>query len=821
MTRRRWAFAAVAAIAVLLVVGRIIAGWYVDYQWYAALGASDVWRDKAINLLQLRGTTFLIGTVFVFLNLYAVRHSIRKLVLPRRVGNLDIGEEVPGRYLLIAVIVISVMIGGLLALPHNDWISLDLVRNALPFGETDPYFQRDLAFWVFWLPLESSLHVWALISLLVVVLVVVFLYALTPSLRWDSGRLYVSGYVRRHLFTLGAVLLLLMSWSYRLDAYELLLSGSGPLGTFSAIDHQVGLPSMLVLSALAVAAAMLMFWSGWTGQIRLAFFTLTTVLLGALVLREIVPTVAERFVRPADPEVRDQPYRATRSGYTRRAFDVDRVVREDTAAPAQSFADAARGASLWDGAALTRTLAGDGGGAKPNGSVGWDLQDGRVVAVAVEQPSGIDTAESAPQWRVLRIAADMADERGGVVSRVDPDASPASRLPSVLLHDSAASYYVIADSADHVAAPELRSFVSRLAHAWHLQNPRLLSANASGAHVRVLLRRDVRDRVRSLYPFFAQGSRLTPVLWRDSLFWAVQLYTTSNWYPLSQGIRFGRDTVRYLRHAAVALVNSHTGRVIAALAPDGDPFSTNWYLRFPSLFVETNDLDADLRKRLPPPVDGAVLAAQAFAQVGVRGGKNPTSHLPHGTGGDTLFSLATLAPYYDHATGLLSVAIPILDSLDRVRGVVTAGGGLDFRLQWRPLHPVGPRWATLIEQLQRPTDSLQTVIRDTRVLQGPVRIIPTSEGMLALQTHYTTRLDATPQELYVSVLHGDSLATGLTVASAIGIPVPAPAQGPPTPQEFRAQVESLYAAMRDALRRGDWRAFGTAYESLGKLLNRR
>jgi hypothetical protein len=31
-------------------------------------------------------------------------------------------------------------------------------------------------------------------------------------------------------------------------------------------------------------------------------------------------------------------------------------------------------------------------------------------------------------------------------------------------------------------------------------------------------------------------------------------------------------------------------------------------------------------------------------------------------------------------------------------------------------------------------------------------------------------------------------------------------------------VELLYAAMRDALRRADWPAFGEAYEELGRLL---
>ena len=47
----------------------------------------------------------------------------------------------------------------------------------------------------------------ALTTVLFATVVVIFFYALTPSLRWDRGTLYVSHYVRRHLAALGAVLL--------------------------------------------------------------------------------------------------------------------------------------------------------------------------------------------------------------------------------------------------------------------------------------------------------------------------------------------------------------------------------------------------------------------------------------------------------------------------------------------------------------------------------------------------------------------------------------------------------------------------------------
>jgi hypothetical protein len=821
MKTRRVMVGTVAALAIVLVAGRIIAGWYVDYQWFAALDAAEVWRVKALNMVLLRGTTFLIGTLFVFVNLYAVRRSVVSLVLPRRIGNLEFGEEVPSRYLAGVVLVLSVVIGVLLALPHGDWMSLDLIRNGDRFGETDPYFQRDLAFWLYWLPLESSLHLHALVALLAVSLVVVFLYALTPSLRWDQGRLHVSGYVRRHLFTLGAVLLLLLSWSYRLDAYRLLNAGSGPLGAFSAIDHRVGLPASLILSIVAIAAAMLVLWSGWTGQIRLAFVTITVVLLAALTLRQIVPPVVGRFVTPADPDLRERPYRATRDGYTRRAYDVDRLTRNDAPTTGLSLSDAVRGAALWDGPALSRAVARSRQAMKPNGSLGWDSDDGRLVATEAEQSTGPDAADSLPPWRLARVAADVSDDRGGPMERPDPDALDAGLLPVVLVHDSATSYYVVADSGDRVVAPELFSLRMRLAHAWHLQNPRLLRENAPAAHVRILLHRDVRNRLGMLYPFFEQGSHLAPLVWRDSLFWAVQLYATSEWYPLSETMRLGVHELHYLRHAAVALINAHSGRTVAIADPTPDPVTASWMRRFPSLFAQPSAFDPDLTRRLPPPLDGTLVAALAFARVGVRNESSPPSHVPRQTGGDTMFTVRDVSPFFDRRKGLLSVAFPLLDGADRLRGVVTSDGGAEYNPRWVPLTAPGMPWTALVDRLQHPGDSLRAIIRDARVLQGLVRVIPTAEGPLTIQTHYTTRPDGTPQALYVSVMHGDTVATGASVSGAMGLPMPTVAASPLTPEELRTRAEALYGTMREAMRRGDWNAFGAAFEALGRLLRAR
>ena len=362
----------------------------------------------------------------------------------------------------------------------------------------------------------------------------------------------------------------------------------------------------------------------------------------------------------------------------------------------------------------------------------------------------------------------------------------------------------------------LDSFISRLAHAWHLQNPSLLG-RAPGAPTRLLLHRDVRERVAQLYPFFAQGKRVTPIVWRDSVYWAVHLYTASAWYPLSTPQHLAGQEVRTVQHAGVAIVNGHTGRVSSITSPRAGPMAESWMLRFPELFSDPSMFDMSFLTRLPPPADGVVIIAQALASSGMRGEFEARAHLP-GQLSDSLYTPVDPAPWFNRRTNAVSVVIPLLDPTDEVRGVVVAQGGSDFRMRFIRGDSAGPRWSLLATNLQAASDSFQAGERATRPLAGALRILPTTEGFVALQTHYVVRPDGIPQVLLATIETRQGARTGRTFIEAAGLPNPVVVEQPVAPGDFRKRVAALYESMREAMRKGDWAALGAAYDALGRLL---
>lgn len=488
--------AVLAAFAALLLLGRGTALLYVDRAWYAALGASSVWYARVTNTVMMHATSIVVGTVFAYFNIAAVRASVVSLIVPRRVGNVSVGEEIPSSRLVITSIGMSLFIAIVATLALPSWTVLAHWRSGVRFGESDPYFGADLGYYVTWLPLETSVYVWAMVLFAIVAGVVVTLYSLTPSLSWSGGTVRVTTHARRHLSVLGAILVLFIAWGFRLDAYDSLIGNGNVFGYF---QHKWVIPADLTLSIVAIGAAVVLLIAGWMGQTALALISVSTVLGCALASKAILPAIGHYIATRASNAAREAPYRVARQAFTRRAFPPEPI------SPSMRFA-----------------------------------ADSTLIATAGR----------------LQI-------RGGLPPIVYPRASGVA---------------IEADSQHLIRSPRVGGRLARIMNAWAEQDPRLLESDLprDAAFIR---RRDLRDRVNAVAPIFFQsgslGARPTP----DGLMWIVDLYSTSDRYPLSEARPAGNAQLTYRHHVATAYVSGMTGGVTVVPDPDSvlDPVAKAWF----------------------------------------------------------------------------------------------------------------------------------------------------------------------------------------------------------------------------------------------------
>ncbi len=839
MGARGGLFLGLAVAAAVLLLGRAVTALLVDHAWFTAMGQPALFWEQVIDTAILQGGAWGLGALFAFANLHAVRRTIVAVAVPSRVANLELVAMISGQRLLAVTVVLALAVGGVLAMPLTNWVDLALLRHGLPFGEIEGVLGRDLGFYFYWLPVEETLYLWSLVSVVSMAALVVVLYALTRSLRMEGRRVAASTHVRRHLSALGAIVLLLLAWSYRLDAFDLLRQGSGPDGLFLKVDHRVTLRMDSVLSFGSALAALVVFRTGWVGQLRASFLTLTVILVAALGLRHAAPAVLARTSLFGEPATRDLDYIASRALYSRRAFDVEgiRVVHGDSGAT--SLARLERAAlpsrlSLWDRSTLaaampaTRTTEIEPRDETPSGQplidvapIGWTVVGDRPTALVIRRPVG-----SAEGWRMSTVDATRPTLRDSQIEFAPTSDDYAGNEP--LVGPGLRGVRLLAaDQARGVPGVSLTSLRARVAHAWALRDLSLLDADTAAVEPLLVTHRDVRERVERLAPIFVQGNSVLPLVHDGRLYWTLQLYSASDRYPLSQQWQLATGVYSYFRLAATAVVEASSGRVrlVAALRPDAP--TRTWMTRLPTLFAAPGELPPQLVAQLPPANESAVAQIKTFARYGSRLEGSVVRQLP-----DSALVGGAPPPHWIGNEGerLVAWSVPLLDGGDEIGGVVTVSGGMARQTWWDSTTVPRQRWSTVTERLQAALDSARGTMpdgarREPRIRAGRVTTLMTATGPLLVQPLLWNRSDGSTIIARVVASDGVRLGVGTTLVETLGrmgdIPMPSvPAVGSVDEGPSSDEARRWYAAMREALRRGDWSRFGAAFDSLGRVLER-
>jgi len=656
--------------------------------------------------------------------------------------------------------------------------------------------------------------------------------------------------VRRHFTVLGALVLLLLSWSYRLDAYEMLLWGSGFDGLFTAIDHRYTTRIDVALAVATFAAALIVLRTGWIGQVRAAFITVSLVLVGSLGLRQLGPEIVRSGALVDTRESIARDYEVTRALFTRRAYGVEsirldtattpssaeRTVRTGTPALSAPDANLAR-IAMWDAAVLNdlRTAA-----ELPVTAVAapaWQRGTTGPEAIVVTRTTAVT-----PVWDVRIVPGALAGARGAPIlarhAALRGIALPEPLVaPGMLWHRLVETEAPLAlgavDRADasprtspfrdrRVPAARLSNSATRLAHAWATRDVSLLRDPAGGAaSASVVMYRDVRQRIARLLPTLVQGSAMTPIMDDGALLWAIDLYSASAHYPLSVRFALVGEPRSYFRHAATALVDATTGAVRVVRVDDPDPIASTWLDLVPALVLTADALPDALRARLPIPSDGALGSLRAFTRVGSRRTGHTPSYVPDSLPGAEPFPVAL------SDDGSVAWSVPLVNEADQLVGVLEATGGVERRPRWRPLAEPLPRWSALTARLATALDSVTTeaaTTADGPLLTGLIRVQVVGGRPWLVRPAYANESGA----LHLVAVATASETTAFAARSLEALRLDEwsdlegmlPPDTPRTDAWRAAESRRLYDGMREALRRSDWLRFGATMDSLGRVLER-
>jgi uncharacterized membrane protein (UPF0182 family) len=651
---------------VLIVLGffPFLAGRLADWLWYREIGFERVFLTKIVAQWALGIPTALVAFAVLYVSArIALRGATPRVVSP--VSQLRPGDQMReaahallergiGWLVLPATAVLSLFFALGAA---GQWRTLLQAMYGTPFGVVDPVFARDVGYYVFTLPAIELVTGLSFGLLLVTLIVVVLISVFRGEIERTPHGISVGTRVQTQIAVLAGLLLLVMAIRIHFVRVPGLLFGAHlPLTGANYVDLHTRLPALRVLSVVALAGSLLIFWGGLRGRlvpmaVRVVIGYLVVSLLGVL-----VPAAYQRLVVQPNELARETPQIVHHIHATRQAWGLDsiqeRELGTDTRLTPQLVAAnraTVDNVRLWDREPLLQTfgqiqsirtyydfIAVDDDRYQIGGQLRQVLLSAREMNTASLPTRGfINEHLTYTHGMGVTLGPSNAVTSEGLPVLFIKDLPPVS---SIEVKVTRPQIYYGELSNDFVLAPSrqrefdypagegdaaayssydgrggvpVASFARRLLYAVKFGSLNILLSNDLTDRTRILYYRDVRERAQRALPFllFDRDPYLV-ITDAGRLVWTVDGYTVSERYPYARAV--GGD-VNYMRNSVKVTVDAYDGDVRAYISAPNDPIIRTLARIYPGLLRPLDSMPADLRAHLRYPEQLFRLQTALFA----------------------------------------------------------------------------------------------------------------------------------------------------------------------------------------------------------------
>lgn len=895
---RRAAIMLAVFVAGLIVAGRITRV-VVDWLWFASIGYADVfWTIFSAKVLLFiavfAASSGVIGASGFVAHRCARRPGSWQVEAARLSGPpefiSELADQLAPRIRWRASIAGSAIVLGLIV-AASDISNWDLVLRFLhqvPYGERDPVFGRDISFYLFSLPAYLVLKNWLLQLVFLSAIVAGLVYGLRGDITFERPPRGLSAPATIHASALLGAFFVVKAWSYTLERFLLLYGDNGVVVGASYTDVHVVLPVLWVLTGFALVAAV----ASWVNMRRLDYrIPAASVLLvfgTSFVFAVIYPALFERFyVKPSELQL-EMPYIKHNIALTRMAYGLSQIEVKPFPAGQElnlTSLEANRATidniRLWDVQPLMDTYA--------------QLQEIRTyykfLSVDIDRyrlDSGyrqvmLSARELAPSmlsanaqtWVNLHL---LFTHGNGVVMSPVTEKSPEG-LPSFYLQDippvahggpmireprlyfgeGGEGYVIVKGSVPEFDYPKgkdnvyttysgrdgiaIGSMARRSLFAWHFGDLNILLTGYITHASRILLHRNIQDRVRTIAPFLRLDHDPYLVTSNGRLFWMQDAYTTSSWFPYAQAdFDNGANTIR---NAVKVVIDAYNGTVDFYVSDPADPILRTYQRIFPGLFKPLAAMPQDLQQHIRYPEDLFQVQAQLYRAyhmdapevfynredlwqfprelVGIDGGNSP------GT---------PMTPYY------MIMRLPHESREEFVLMLPMVPSQRDNMIAWLAARCDPPNYGKLIvysfpkdklvygpfqieARIQQNTEISQQISlwnqMGSRVIRGHLLVVPIENSLLYVSPLYLRAESGQLPELKrVIAAYGDRVVMKETLGEALAAlfeesaPLASPPQGTADARAREALAHYDRAIAR--LKAGDWSGFGAELDALRPLL---
>jgi uncharacterized membrane protein (UPF0182 family) len=895
---------AAVVVGICLILLGLASDFLVDWLWFSSIGYLQVfWTTigaKAIVVFAVWTAT----AVILWLNGWLAVRFARRQPTPSVAGftwkptgnvpppdllafmrdRLPWPRVIAGVAGLIALLVAAVEVG--------NWGVFLQFFYRVPYGADDPLYNKDIGFYLFVLPAYIIIKNWMLLTLVLSALFAGMIYRVHGDIEYDIHHRSMSPTAIAHGSALLGLLFAVEAGSYGLDRYLLLYGDNGVVVGASYTDVHVKLPMLWLLIGLSIVAAFAAWANVWMRTYRLPAAAILLVVIGSLVLSGVAPVLFRQvFVKPSELQL-EKPYIERNIALTRQAYNLHQIAERPFAAEQnltvktlEANKATIENIRLWDWTPLSDTYA--------------QLQEIRTyykfhdldvdrywlddsyqsVMLSARELRPSLLPPNAQTWVNRHVL--FTHGNGAVMSPVTrksteglpffylrdippvADGGPEIREPRIYYGEERDNYVIVKGSTPEFDYPKgkdnvyaaydgtggvpIGAMVWRGLFAYYFNDPNLLLSSYITTDSRIMIRRNIRERVRTIAPFLRLDHDPYLVISNGRMFWMQDAYTVSSYFPSAQP---AQDLdLNYIRNSVKVIVDAYNGTVDFYLMDAADPVAVTYQRIFPSLFKPFSAMPADLQKHIRYPEDLFLIQARLYQTYHMEAAdvfynREDLWQFPRQPGGD---GIATMAPYY------IIMRLPGEPQAEFFLMLPMVPSRRDNMIAWLAARCDAPDYGKLIvyefpkerlvygpfqieARINQNTEISQQLTlwnqMGSRVIRGAnLLVIPIENSLLYVTPLYLRAEHGHLPELKrVIAAYGEHVVMKETLAEALSALFigqgAAPAVSSTTeqtslagPAAGRAQ-EALdrYNRAVERLKSGDWKGFGTQFDAMRELL---
>ncbi len=884
-------------IVILMVIFSILMNIYGDLFWFLKMGFEDVFLTILISGVGLWFVFFAGFFIFALINIgIAKRVCLGKAKKKSKSHGGD-------RVTIMLAFIFAIFVGSV----FSRWEIVLRYLNQVPFQGTDPLFGMNMGFYIFTLPFYHLLLGFGAAVLILTLVITGVSYALySHSLRkrlpeeesveanamssytidWKS----ISEKIIPHISVLTGLLFFATGVGLFLARFSVLLSPTGAVFGAGYTDINIILPLLSLLSAIAFIAGILFMLNLRLRRTDLIAKTIG-VFVAIAVLGLITSGITQAFIVTPNEYNLENTYIERNINHTLEAYGLGSINERDFSVSYNlSQEDMERNSGtinnirLWDWRPLMETY---------NQlqlfrtyynfrDVDIDRYDiGGEYKEVMLSVRGLDTGnlpETARTW----INEHMVYTHGyglvmNPVDRVTGEGQPEFYIkdippesdyfevkrPEIYYDEGMEEYALVKTTTEEFDYPsgeqniyttyegsggvELSDPFRRIVYAAKFGSVELLLSGSLREDSRILLYRDIKERVSSIAPFLRYDRDPYVVLSGGRMYWIIDAYTVTGMYPYSEPVYAGENNYfNYIRNSVKVVVDAYNGDVSFYVIDPEDPLIQTYMNIFPGLFRDLGEMSGDLKDHLRYPEDLFRIQAAIYSEYHMNDprvfyNKEDAWVIPNeiyrGSRQET-------DPYY------VIIRLPGEEKEKFILMVPFIPRGKENLIGWMAAVSDFPDYGELVvyrfskqkltygpmqieARIDQNTEISQLITlwsqAGSDVIRGNTLVIPIEDSIIYIEPLYleATEKGTLPEIRRVITVYGNELVMKETLSDSLselfgrapsvpGAPQPSV---PTTSEETLIQIADLYGKAQSSLRDGDLKTYAGYIDQIEGLLD--